>query len=53
MRALALGIAVAVIVYAATGGQIILLPRLFGIPLGLLTLRKRQQLAPLTHRRRR
>lgn len=53
MRALALGIAVAVIVYAATGGQIIFLPLLFGIPLGLLALRRRQQLGLLTHRRRR
>ena len=42
MRAILIGVAVAAIVYAATGGQILFLPLLF-IPLSLFSLRRWQR----------
>ena len=42
MRTVLIGVAVAAIVYAATGGQILFLPLLF-IPLGLFSLRRWQR----------
>lgn len=47
MRALAIGLAVAAVLFLATGGRLILIPLLF-IPLGLFTLRRgRHYLAAL------
>ena len=42
MRALAIGIAVAVVVFALTGGHFVFLPLLF-LPLGLFSLGRRKQ----------
>ena len=42
MRALAIGIAIAVVVFALTGGHLIFLPLLF-LPFGLFTMRQRKQ----------
>ena len=42
MRALAIGLAVAVIVYVATGGHVVFLPLLF-IPFGLFTFGHRRR----------
>ena len=39
MRALAIGLAVAAVIFAASGGQILFLPLLF-LPFGLLSLRE-------------
>jgi len=42
VRTLAIGIAIAVIVYVATGGHVIFLPLLF-LPLGLFTFGNRRR----------
>ncbi len=42
MRTLLIGLAVAAIVFAASGGHFLFLPLLF-VPLGILTLRRRRQ----------
>lgn len=43
MRTVLIGVAVAAIIFAATGGRIVFLPLLF-IPLGLSALRQRSRL---------
>lgn len=42
MRALAIGFAVAAVLFLVTGGHFILIPLLF-VPLGLVTLRRTRQ----------
>ena len=50
MRALAIGLAVAAIIFLVTGGRLILIPLLF-LPLGVFTLRRgRRYLAALRAR---
>lgn len=52
MRLLAIGLAIAVLVFLLTAGHVIFLPLLF-LPLGLFSLghRRRQQPGPLSRRR--
>ena len=51
MRLLALGLAVAVVVFVLTGGHVIFLPLLF-IPLGLFSLGQRRQRGTFWRRNR-
>ena len=52
MRLLAIGLAIAVIVFVATAGHVVFLPLLF-VPLGLFSFghRRRQAPGPLSNRR--
>jgi hypothetical protein len=52
LRALAIGIAIAVIVYVISGGHFLFLPLLF-IPFGLFSFGHRRQRRPLLAPRRR
>jgi hypothetical protein len=50
MRVLAIGLAIAVIVFVVSGGQVLFLPLLF-LPLGLFSLGHRRRHQPSSFRR--
>jgi hypothetical protein len=52
MRLLAIGLAVAVVVFVVSGGHVLFLPLLF-IPLGLFSLGQRHRQQPSSFRRNR